>query len=145
MNNISTVITPAMARYLMGLLYRNTRTSCVSLATLCARVSHDTLRRVLYQKVPWSRRLWEALTQPLVYKGGYLVIDDTSWERFTRVAEAVSWVWSSSVGKPVWGMQGVLLLWTDGKWKIPVGIRVWRKGGPSKVELAIELLRQARR
>ena len=51
--------------------------------------------------------------------GGYLVIDDTSWERFTRVAEAVSWVWSSSVGKPVWGMQVVLLLWTNGKWKVP--------------------------
>jgi putative transposase len=75
----------------------------------------------------------------------YVVIDDTSWERFTRVADAVSWVWSSSVGKPVWGMQVVLLLWTNGKWKVPVGIRIWRKGGPSKVELAIGLLRQARR
>jgi putative transposase len=145
MDNISTVITPAMATYLIGLLYRNTRTSCVSLALLCARVSHDTLRRVLSQKVPWSRRLWEAFAQGLVQKGGYLVIDDTSWERFTRVADAVSWVWSSSVGKPVWGMQVVLLLWTDGKWKVPVGIRLWRKGGPSKVELAVGLLRQARR
>ena len=109
MDNISTVITPAMAMYLMGLLYRNTRTSCVSLALLCTQVSHDTLRRVLYQKVPWSRRLWDIFVQGLVSTGGYLVIDDTSWERFTRVAEAVSWVWSSSVGKPVWGMQVVLL------------------------------------
>jgi putative transposase len=145
MDNISTVITPAMATYLIGLLYRNTRTSCVSLALLCARVSHDTLRRVLYQKVPWSRRLWASFAQGLVQMGGYLVIDDTSWERFTRVADAVSWVWSSSVGKPVWGMQVVLLLWTNGKWKVPLGIRLWRKGGPSKVELAIGLLRQARR
>ena len=112
MNNIGTIITPAMAMYLIGLLYRNTRTSCVSLALLCAHVSHDTLRRVLYQKVPWSRRLWDIFVQGLVSTGGYLVIEDTSWERFTRVAEAVSWVWSSSVGKPVWGMQIVLLLWT---------------------------------
>ena len=130
-----------MATYLIGLLYRNTRTSCVSLALLCAQVSHDTLRRVLYQKVPWSRRLWESFAQGLVQMGGYLVIDDTSWERFTRVADAVSWVWSSSVGKPVWGMQVVLLLWTNGKWKVPVGMRIWRKGGPSKMELAIGLLR----
>jgi hypothetical protein len=134
-----------MATYLIGLLYRNTRRSCVSLALLCARVSHDTLRRVLYQKVPWSRRLWETFVQGLVQKGGYLVIDDTSWERFTRVADAVSGVWSSSVGKPVWGMQVVLLLWTDGKWKVPVGGRIWRQGGPSKVELALGLLSQARR
>jgi putative transposase len=145
MHNISTLLTPALAMYLIGLLYRNTRTSCVSLALLCAQVSHDTLRRVLYSKVPWSRRLWDTLVQGLVSKGGYLVIDDTSWERFTRVSEAVSWVWSSSVGKPVWGMQVVLLLWTNGKWKVPLGIRLWRKGGPSKVELAVGLLRQARR
>ena len=145
MDNINAVITPATATYLIGLLYRNTRTSCVSLALLCAHVSHDTLRRVLYQKVPWSRRLWHFLAQGLVQMGGYLVIDDTSWERFTRVADAVSWVWSSSVGKPVWGMQVVLLLWTNGKWKVPVGMRIWRKGGPSKVEFAIGLLRQARR
>ena len=143
MDNISTLLTPAMATYLMSLLYRNTRTSCVSLANLSVHRSHDTLRRVLYQKIPWSRRLWEVCAQTLVRQGGYLIIDDTSWERFTRVAEAVSWVWSSSVGKPVWGMQVVLLLWTDGKWKVPVGIRIWRKGGPSKVELAIGLLSQA--
>jgi hypothetical protein len=100
---------------------------------------------VLYPKVPWSRRLWESFAQGLVQRGGYLVIDDTRWERFTRVAEAVSWVWSSSVGKPVWGMQVVLLLWTNGKWKVPRGMRIWRKGGPAKVALARELLRQARR
>jgi len=145
MNNISTLLTPAVATYLIGLMYRNTRTSCVSLALLCARVSHDTLRRVLYRKIPWSRRLWESFAQALVERGGYLVLDDTSWERFTRVADAVSWVWSSSVGKPVWGMQVVLLLWTDGEWKVPIGIRLWRKGGPSKVELAMGLLSQARR
>ena len=145
MNNISTVITPAVATYLIGLLYRNTRTSCVSLALLCAQVSHDTLRRVPLSEgilVPTvSGNLWQGLVQ----MGGYLVIDDTSWERFTRVADAVSWVWSSSVGKPVWGMQVVLLLWTNGKWKVPVGMRIWRKGSPSKMELAIGLLRQARR
>jgi putative transposase len=144
MSNISTVITPAMATYLIGLLSRNTRTSCVSLALLCARVSHDTLRRVLSRKVPWSRRLWETFGQGLVQKGGSLVRDDTSWERFTRVADAVSGVWSSSVGKAVWGMQVVGLLWTDGKWKVPVGVRLWRQGGPSKVELALGLLSRAR-
>jgi hypothetical protein len=133
MNNINAAITPAMAMSLMGVLYRNTRTSCVSLALLCARVSPDTLRRVLSQKVPWSRRLWDFFAQGLVQKGGSLVIDDPRWERFPRVAEAGSWVWSSSVGKPVWGMQVVRLLGTNGKWKVPVGIRIWRKGGPSKV------------
>jgi hypothetical protein len=145
MHNINAVLTPATAMYLMGLLYRNTRTSCGSVALLCAHVSHDTLRRVLSQKVPWSRRLWHCLAQGLVQRGGYVVSEDTSWERFTRVAEAGSGVWSSRVGKPVWGRQVVLLLWTNGKWKVPVGIRIWRQGGPSKGELAVGVLRQARR
>ena len=99
----------------MGLLYRNTRTRCGSLALLCAQVSHDTLRRVLYQQVPWSRRLWDFGAQGRVQRGGSLVIEDTSGERFTRVAEAVSWGWASSVGQPVWGMPVVLVVWTNGK------------------------------
>jgi len=131
--------------YLIGLLYPNTRTSCVSCALLCAGMSHDTLRRVLSQQGPWSRRLWDFFAQGLVQMGGYVVIDDTSWEWFTPVADAVSWVWSSRVGKPVWGMQVVLVLWTQGKWKVPLGMRIWHKGGPSKVAWAIGLLCQARR
>jgi hypothetical protein len=79
-----------MATYLMALLFRNTRTSGVSLALLDAHLSHDTLRRVLYLKIPWSRRLWASFARGLVLTGGYLVLDDTSWERFTRVADAVS-------------------------------------------------------
>jgi hypothetical protein len=42
-------------------------------------------------------------------------------------------------------MQVVLLLWTDGQRKVPVGMRFWRPGERSKVELAIGLLNQARR
>jgi transposase len=41
------------------------------------------------------------------------------------------------------GMQVVLLIWTDGKWKVPIGMRLWCKGGASKVELAKDLLTEA--
>jgi len=60
----------------------------VSGAKLGAHRSHDTLRRVLSQKVPWSRRRWEACPQTLVHEGGSRVSEDTSWERVPRVAEA---------------------------------------------------------
>ena len=79
----------------------------------------------------------------LVSEKGYLVLDDTTWQRWTKKAEAVSFVWDSSIGKVVFGMSVVLLVWTDGKRKVPLGLRVWHKGGKSKVELAAELLRQA--
>ena len=40
-------------------------------------------------------------------------------------------------------MQVVLLIWTDGKSKVPISMRLWQKGGKSKVELATEMLREA--
>ena len=51
MDNIQLLITPTLEAYLIGLTYRNTRTSCLVLAQLCARFSHDSLRRVLYLAV----------------------------------------------------------------------------------------------
>jgi hypothetical protein len=145
MHNLSTLLTPARATYLMGLRYRNTRTSCGSLALLCARISPAPLRRVLSQPVPWSRRLWDTWVPGLVPMGGSLGIEDTSWERFPRGADAVSGVGSSRGGQPVWGRPGVLVLWTKGKWEVPLGIRSWHKGGPSKGAFASGVLRPARR
>lgn len=142
MVNILKQMTPAMIGYLKGLIYRNTRTSCVCLASL-SELAHDQLYRLLYADFPYSRRLWEWFASKLIGEGGYLILDDTTWQRFTKKSEAVSFVWDSSVGKVVFGMSVVLLIWTDGRHKIPLGIKVWRKGGKSKVVLAEELLRQA--
>lgn len=134
-----------MEAYLIALIYRNTRTSCCSLSRVCARISHDRLQRLLYERFAWSRRLWDFFAARLVREGGYLILDDTCWMRWAKHSEAVSWVWSSTHGRSVRGMQVVLLIWTDGRVKIPLGMRLWRKGGKSKVELGAELLREAKR
>ena len=135
-------MTPAMIGYLIGLIYRNTRSSCLCLASL-TEIAHDQLYRLLYTDFPFSRRLWEWFACRLISDGGYLILDDTTWQRWTSKAEAVSFVWDSSVGKVVFGMSVVLLVWTDGKRKVPIGLRVWQKGSKSKVRLAEELLRQS--
>ncbi|MCA1623209.1 MAG: transposase [Acidobacteria bacterium] len=137
-------LTPAMAAYLTALIYRNTRTSCCSLSRVCACISHDRLQRLLYDRFAWSRRLWDWFAVRLVRAGGYLILDDTCWMRWAKQSEVVSWVWSSTHGRCVRGMQVVLLLWTDGRVKIPLGMRLWRKGGKSKVALAAALLREAK-
>lgn len=136
-------MTPAMIGYLTGLIFRNTRTSCCCLASLSA-MAHDRFYRLLYADFPYSRRLWEWFASRLVSRGGYLIIDDTTWQRFTRKAEAVSFVWDSSIGKVVFGMNVVLLIWTDGKRKVPLGLRVWQKGGKSEIELACAMLDEVR-
>jgi len=143
MVNIFKQMTPAMIGYLTGLIYRNTRSSCCCLASLSA-MTHDRFYRLLYADFPFSRRLWEWFASRLVGAGGYLIVDDTAWQRFTRRAEAVSFVWDSQIGKVVFGMNVVLLIWTDGKRKVPLGLRVWQKGGHSKIELACEMFTQAR-
>jgi hypothetical protein len=145
MTNIQLELTPAMQAYLVGLIYRNTRTSCLSLAAVCAHVSHDRLQRMLYERFAWSRRLWDLFASSMVREGGYLIIDDTAWARWAQHSEAVSWVWSSTHGRVLRGHQVVLLIWTNGEVRVPLGIRLWKKGGYSKVELAAQLLREAER
>jgi hypothetical protein len=53
-------------------------------------------------------------------------------------------VFSSQGRKPIYGLSVVLLVWTNGTRRIPLGLRLWRKGGPSKPALALELLSYAR-
>jgi hypothetical protein len=144
MTDIQPELTPTFEAYLVGLIYRNTRTSCLSPADLCGDISHDALNRLLRSDLPWSRRLWEEFSSAMVSGGGYLLLDDTTWRRWAEKSEAVSWVWSSSAAHVVRGMQVVLLVWIDGQFKVPVGMRLWQKGGESKVALAEELLREAR-
>ena len=143
MVNINPLLTPARQAYLIGLIYRNTRTSSLSLASLCSWVSHDSLNRLLHSDFPWSRRLWELFSSPMVKEGGYLVLDDTTWQRQTKLSEAVATVWSSTAGGVRLGMPVVCLIGSDGQRKIPVAMRLWQTGGPSKVELAQALLNEA--
>jgi len=57
---------------------------------------------------------------------------------FARAIEGLAWVFSSRERKPVYGLSLVLLVWTNGIRRIPLGMRLWRPGGPSKLELALE-------
>src|SRR5215213_3613553 len=143
MIDINPIFTSALEAYPIDLIYRNTRTSCRSPAEFCGHVSHDALSHLLRSDFLWSRRLWEEFASAMVTSGGYPLLDDTAWRRWAEKSEAVSWVWSSSAAHVVRGRQVVLLVWTDGRIKVPVGMRLWQKGGKSKVALAEELLRAA--
>jgi hypothetical protein len=63
--------------------------------------------------------------------GGYLIVDDTVVEKphAKRLNEA-GWVWSSKRNKVVYGVSVVLVVWTDGQIRIPLGYRVWKKVAP---------------
>jgi DDE superfamily endonuclease len=131
--------------YLTALLYYRTSATCVALAEALHTVSHDRLTRML--QADWSgQRLLESAVRTLfVWGRGYLIIDDTVVPKpFATAMEGLAWVFSSQQGKPVYGFSVVLLIWTDERVRIPLGLRLWHKGGPSKLALALELLSDAR-
>jgi hypothetical protein len=87
-------------------------------------------------------RAWRSL---FVWERGDLVIDDTVVPKpFATAMEGLAWVYSSQERKPVYGFSLVLLIWTNGGLRIPLGVRLWHRGGPSKMELALELLSSVR-
>lgn len=131
--------------YLTALLSYGTSTSCVALAEALQTVSHDRLTRML--QADWSgQTLLELAVRTLfVWERGYLILDDTVIPKpFATAIESLAWVYSSQERKPVYGLSLVLLIWTDGTLRIPLGLRLWHKGGSSKYALALELLSYAR-
>jgi hypothetical protein len=131
--------------YLTALLYYRTSGSCVALAEALETVSHDRLTRML--QGDWSGQTLLELTfrTLFVWERGYLILDDTVIPKpFATAMESLAWVFSSQARKPVYGFSLVLLVWTNGTLRIPLGVRLWRKGGPSKYQLALELLSYAR-
>jgi putative transposase len=131
--------------YLTALLYYRTSSSCVALAEALETVSHDGLTRMLQADWSGQRLLESACRMLFVWERGCLILDDTVIPKpFATAMESLAWVYSSQERKPVYGFSLVLLVWTNGTLRIPLGIRLWRKGGPAKYALALELLSYAR-
>jgi putative transposase len=131
--------------YLTALLYYRTSASCVAFAEALQTVSHDRLTRMLQGDWSGHTRLELACRTLFVWKRGYLILDDTVIPKpFATTIDGLAWVFSSQERKPVYGLSLVLLVWTDGTLRIPLGMRLWHKGGPSKYVLALELLSDAR-
>jgi putative transposase len=131
--------------YLTALLYYRTSASCVALAEALQLVSHDRLTRMLQADWSGQRLLEHGCRTLFIWDRGYLILDDTVLPKpFATAMEGLAWVFSSQERRPVYGFSLVLLVWTDGILRIPLGIRLWHKGGPSKYALALELLSFAR-
>ena len=131
--------------YLTALLYYRTSSRCVALAEALETVSHDRLTRLLQGDWSGQTLLEIAVRTLFVWERGYLIIADTVIPKpFATAMESLAWVFSSQERKPVYGFSLVCLVWTNGTLRIPLGMRLWRKGGASKYDLALELLSYAR-
>jgi hypothetical protein len=130
--------------YIKLLIIISLKKTALTLGGISDEVSHDKITRALNTYGFWQTLL-ETITKPFGLRGGHLIIDDTVLEKpYGKEFEGASYVFSSSKGKAVYGYQLVLLIWTDGIKRIILGERLYRKGGPTKIELALELLSYAR-
>jgi hypothetical protein len=128
--------------YLTALRYDQPSATCVALAEALGTASHDRLTRLL--RAHWSGHtlLEVALRTLFVWEHGPRIIDDTVMAKPLATAlEGLAWVFASRERRPVYGFSLVLLVWADGRGRIPLGLRLWRKGGPSKYELRRQVLR----
>lgn len=129
--------------YLHGLLCVLESANCAALARVVKNISHDRLSRILKDK----KLEWQTLLSGLVSRtsgklqGGYLIVDDTVIDKsFAKVIENISWIFSSKENCVVLGLNIVVLAWSNGIITLPLGVKIWKKGGTSKYELARELL-----
>src|SRR5689334_3841901 len=120
-----------MPLYIIAVMYRATKANAVELAECFEYVPHDGFSRLLVKTCCWQKLLWQRFSQHLIKPGGWLEIDDTVLDKFGEHIFGVSWVYSSRQQRVVRGINVVVLLWTDGQRRVPIGIKLWRKGGPT--------------
>ncbi len=135
-----------------GLRLRDARPTQTRVARLLPGRGHAALGRLL-RAMPWSTRTLSALLTRFAKRlgrHGYLVLDEVIVEK--AYAKRLPWapsIYSFAKKRQVWGFQIVVLVWCslDGRWRIPVGFRLWRPKRScraeryrTKLELALDLV-----
>lgn len=134
--------------YLKGLLAVSETANCISMSRVLKGISHDRLSRILND----VRLEWQTLLLSLVLRivgklsDGFLIVDDTVLDKsFAKVIENLHWVFCSKKNKQVFGLNIVILCWSNCYVTIPLAFKIWKKNnGKTKIDLALELLSYAR-
>jgi hypothetical protein len=127
----SPTLTALIALAVTGLILLEARPTQTRVARRLPARCHDALNRLL-REMPWSSR---ALTILLIAfakrlsRDGYLILDDVIVEKaFAKRLPWASKIYSFAKKRKLWGIHIVVLVWCslDGRWRIPVGFRLWR-------------------
>ena len=149
----------AGVEYVAGLIFIGRRATAARINRILGGASHDALTRLREQdrfSVSGLVLAFIRLAQ-MIGVGGYLCLDDTfiPHER-ARKMDGVYWDHPKgralrgdhALNRNVLGTRLVVLIWTDGFWRIPVGFAIWHKKDArekyrTKNEIARTLLRWA--
>ena len=132
-------------KYLKGLLNHYKLSTATALAELLGNISHDSLTGLLHKDWKPENILYMAISLLLLLKGGFIIIDDTLLPKSAlKDCNFVKKLYSGKYKTQIYGVSVVVVIWTDGYWRIPLGLKMWSKGGKPKPELALELLSEIR-
>jgi hypothetical protein len=154
--HLNTLGTPTLAALIAlavtGLILLDARLTQTRVARVLPGRCHDALNRLL-REMPWSTRALCALLCAFAKRlgcDGYLILDDVIVEKaFAKRLPWASKIYSFAKKRKLWGIHIVVLLWCslDGRWRIPVGFRLWRpkrscrkQRYQTKLQLAAELV-----
>lgn len=90
--------------------------------------AHDAYTRLLHRSQSDGEALWREVQPCVSLHGGYLVLDDSTLDKFyARLIELVTRHWSGKHRRVVQGINLISLLWTDGEAHLPCDFRVYDK------------------
>jgi hypothetical protein len=155
--HLNTLGTPTLAALIAlavtGLIVLEARPTQTRVARRLPARCHDALNR-LVREMPWSTRALSALLIAFakrLHRDGYLILDDVIVEKaFAKRLRWASKIYSFAKKRKLWGMHIVVLVWCslDGRWRIPLGFRLWRpkrscraERYQTKLQLAADLVR----
>lgn len=134
--------------YVAGIMVLDRKATCVRIAEYLGGLSHDQLTRMLGKDKWKCSRLMIRMIRLVQRFGvkGVLIIDDTLLNHpRSKKMKGVYWDWDHAEGRYVFGQRLVMVIWTDGFWRIPVAFAFWHKKGArpkykTKNEIARALL-----
>lgn len=102
--------------------------------------SHDYLTRNISKKIAWNSIIKHLLFGRSLNQG-YLIIDETDIDKsFAKKIKGLGWIFSHRKNKYIFGYHLVVVVWTNEKVTIPIALKLYKKGGKTKLDLALELI-----
>lgn len=126
--------------YLHSLLSAPWRFNLMYLSLVSGK-SHDYLTRNLKKKYP-IKNLLSLLLSTKDLNSGYIVIDETDVDKsYGKKLKGLGWIFSNRKKKYIYGLHIVVAVWTNGEITIPLGWKIYKKGGEeTKLDLAQKLI-----
>lgn len=115
------------------------------LSRILPNISHDKFTRLLNKEFEAQMLLWYSIHRIHPLTKGCLIIDDT-WlpKSFSKIFKAVRVQRSGKFKINLPGITVVMLIWSDGVYRIPLAVKIWVKGKKTKPEIAKDMLSQIR-